>query len=136
MPQKIYSNIYFHVIWRTKNSEPRITGEDKKIIYSLIIERCKQERGLKLLASGGIEDHIHLVLKVPPTIVMSKFIGELKGASSYRLNKMHPESPILWQTGYGLISVSPQDSDRIINYVNNQQQHHANGQIYKDFEIS
>jgi REP element-mobilizing transposase RayT len=79
---------------------------------------------------------VHLAIKVPATLMISKWIGELKGATSYNLSKAHPEISFAWQSGYGVSSFSGKDLDAIIRYIQNQELHHLKGSIKDEFELN
>ncbi len=135
MPHKAYSNIYLHITWHTKDNIPILEGEVRNFIYTLIRQICKDDREIVCFEVGGIRDHIHIALKVPPTMTISKWIGELKGSLSYNLNKAHPEIGFAWQTGYGVTSFSQRDLKGIVSYIKNQESHHMNNNMIKELEI-
>ena len=49
------------------------------------------EKGYKIHAMEVVEDHVHLFLEFHPSTSLSEVIQYLKGGSSYRLFKLHPE---------------------------------------------
>ena len=78
-------------------------------------------------AIGRMQDHIHIVVSIPPTIAVTDFVKLIKGSSSHYLNH-HPEGRgdwFMWQRGYGVFTLGSQQCDRAIAYVLNQKQHHA-----------
>ena len=55
---------------------------------------------------GGTETHTHMAVSVPPTLLVSEFVGQLKGASSHEVNEqlgLHGKK-LQWQAGYGVVS--------------------------------
>jgi REP-associated tyrosine transposase len=77
-------------------------------------------------AVGRIEDHVHCVASIPPTLTISEWIGQLKGGSSFYINHEVVNRKLLdWQTGYGVVSFGTRDLQWVINYVKNQKEHHA-----------
>ncbi len=71
-------------------------------------------------------DHIHLFVTLPPTISPAAFIGQVKGATAYAYNKnSNGGAPLIWQEGYGVITVRKGEADKIVRYVENQQEIHA-----------
>ncbi|MCF7793855.1 MAG: IS200/IS605 family transposase [Candidatus Cloacimonetes bacterium] len=84
---------------------------------------------------GGTEDHIHILIYVPPKIAVSKAVGLLKGSSSYFINqKLKGEDVLYWQRGYGVTTVCKENFDRICNYIKRQKEHHKNNDIWEEFE--
>jgi len=79
-----------------------------------------------LLASGGIEDHVHLLVKFHPHFSIASTIQLLKANSSKWINKnKKTKSQFQWQSGYGAFSVSQSMAEMVKNYIANQRDHHA-----------
>jgi len=74
---------------------------------------------------NGVEDHIHLLVDLHPTVSVSHFIQDLKVVSSLWL-KSHPDFPLFrgWCRKYAAISCAQKDKYIITNYIKNQRVHH------------
>jgi putative transposase len=57
----------------------------------LILKNICVEQGYKIHAMEIVEDHVHLFLEFHPSMSLSKVVQYLKGGSSYRMFKLHPE---------------------------------------------
>jgi putative transposase len=66
---------------------------------------------------------------MPPTILVSDFIGQLKGSSSHDVNQKLGQKVVEWQTGYGVVSFGTRDLEWVKDYVRNQRQRHERGKI-------
>ena len=85
-----------------------------------------------LLKAGGIEDHVHLLLRIHPEFAISKTVQLLKANSSKWINdNRKTSSPFQWQRGYGAFSVSQSMADTVRNYIAGQRKHHAR-RTYQD----
>ena len=93
------------------------------MLYAFLIKKSS-EFGAYVYAINGIEDHIHIIASIPPSVSISRFVKGLKGASSRKINTM-VEGEFLWQRGYGVISLGEKQKSTAIEYVNNQKSHHA-----------
>jgi putative transposase len=80
-------------------------------------------------AIGGISDHIHIAISIPPKLSVATLIGRLKGASSHHINKTYTDGSFLWQTEYGVFSFSEKALPSIARYINNQKKHHADNTL-------
>jgi putative transposase len=87
-----------------------------------------------LFGLGGIEDHIHFAEKIPPSLQIAAWAGELKGASSYNVNQSLNSEAFAWQEGYGVVSFREKELKMILEYIENQPAHHASGRIYPSLE--
>jgi putative transposase len=136
MAHNYYNEINLHVNWHTKDSLPLLTPMVEPLLYRYLKQRLVNEKGVFIHEIGGIETHIHLVVSVPPTIVLSEWIGQLKGASAHEINQQIGlrDRPLQWQTGYGVVSFGSGDLDWVKAYVRDQRQHHAEGKTYDRLE--
>src|SRR5262245_51944727 len=106
MSRNYYAEINLHVVWHTKNSEPLLTPDLERVARQSIRDRLFKTTGVIFHEIGGTEDHLHLAISIPPTLLISKFIGELKGGSSHDVNLFQAHLPgrFAWQEGYGVLS--------------------------------
>ena len=81
-----------------------------------------QSHGLMAVEIGGIENHVHLLLHLPPALALSKAVLLIKSNSSKWMNEMHKK--FAWQDGYGAFNVSASSVESVVRYVRNQKQHH------------
>ena len=126
--------LYYHLVWATKERLPLIQPSWEGDLHRYIIGKAD---GLGCIVHGvnGTEDHIHLVVSIPPTLAISEFVKKIKGSSSnYRNKTMAADDLFQWQAGYGVFSLGKRQLETAIAYVENQKQHHANNQIWTALE--
>ncbi len=128
-----YTRLRYHIVTATKRREPSITEEISPILYGALHAKA-EERGAKILKLGGVEDHIHIVAAIPPTISLATFVREIKTASSRAIHKEYPSTAFAWQPGYGAFTLNPLDLTAILKYVANQAEHHAQSSIWPPYE--
>jgi len=94
-------------------------------LYKYIRSYALQSSGLVFHDVGGTETHVHIAVTVPPTLLISDWIGKLKGASSHHVNHKLANRRLLdWQTGYGVASFGTKDLEWVVNYIRNQKENH------------
>jgi putative transposase len=93
-----------------------------------------RENKIKLLAAGGVSDHVHLLISMPSTISISKAMQFIKGGSSKWIHETFDEHRLFeWQEGYGAFSIGIGDVERTINYIKNQAEHHGKMDFKAEF---
>ena len=113
-----------HYVFSTKNHHRWLTPDIRNRLLPYFGGICK-EHGCKLIKGGGIEDHIHLLVSLSPTITISKAIQYLKGGSSRWIHETFKEmKDFAWQEGYGAFTISRSQLDQTIQYISNQEEHH------------
>ncbi|HEX6037114.1 IS200/IS605 family transposase [Longimicrobium sp.] len=126
------TRLYVHLIWATWDRAPLITPDIRDRIYPMM-QRHASEMGAEVIAMGGIEDHVHVLTRYPPTLAISDLVGRMKGASSYLAAQVMGK-PFKWQGAYGAFTLSASGLARAREYVLNQEAHHKNGTTYRALE--
>ena len=129
MSRNYYAEINLHVTWHTKESAPLLVSKIETIVHQYLRGRCIDTPGVYIHEIGGIETHVHLCLSIAPTITISEFIGQLKGASSHDVNQKLAHKAVEWQAGYGVVSFGTRDLEWVKEYVRNQRNRHAHGKV-------
>ena len=112
-----YSCIY-HLIWITKYRKKVLTGDIGLRLRDIIRQICNQEK-VEILKGAIGEDHVHILLSIPPYIAVSRIVQHMKGESSRKLQmefpilKRHFWGQHLWQIGY-FVSTTGSVTEKII----------------------
>ena len=96
-------------------------------LYHYLTHKILETPGARLHALGGIETHIHIAASLQPNILVSDWIGKLKGSSSYYINHEIQANGLEWQRRYGIVTFGTKDLKWVVDYVNNQKEHHRYG---------
>jgi REP element-mobilizing transposase RayT len=118
------SKVYVHITFSTKNREYLIDDNIKNSLFEYLGGICK---GLDCnpLKVGGCHDHIHVICMLSRKIAQMTLLEELKKQSSKWIKTKGPTySDFYWQSGYGIFSVNPTETDIVVNYIMNQDEHH------------
>ena len=112
-------------------SEPAEIDDVEPLAHRYVKQKIINTEGVFVREIGGTETHMHVAVTVPPTLLISDFIGQLKGASSHEVNKQLGlrDKTLQWQTGYGVVSFGTGRLDWVKAYIRNQRAHHARGAI-------
>ena len=129
-----FSEIYLHVNWHCSNDDPMIRPEIRDRLYEIIEEYCRKVKGIHFEKLGGTQNHVHLVFQMEPFVLLSDFIGKVKGASAHEVNKEVGPETIKWQRGYGVVSFSKKHLPGVLSYVEDQEKHHETGTTKKALE--
>jgi putative transposase len=133
--RNVYSEINLHFTWHTKSNMPVLIEMIENRLHQYIKHRVLETRGVLFHEIGGTDDHVHLVVSLPSTVLISDWIGKLKGASSYYINHEIANRKVLeWQDGYGVVSFGTKDLEWVVKYVRNQREHHKQGNTFKRME--
>lgn len=132
MPQSL-SKVLIHIILSTKDREPFLDSDVRPRMHAYLATMCR-DLGGELVRIGGVADHVHIVTTLPRTLSQAEIIGQRKKASSKWITKVHTHyRPFFWQRGYGAFSVSPSQLDAVLQYVDDQQEHHRTRTFQEEY---
>jgi putative transposase len=116
----------YHIVWVPKYRLRILKGEIKELVERDIRMLCEW-RGCEIIELNIQEDHIHLLVSVPPKMSISNLLGLLKGKIAIKLFKSYPQlkkKPYwgnhFWARGY-FVSTVGLDEEMIKKYVKYQE---------------
>ena len=122
--KQTYTAVWIHVVWATKYRDALITKELKYKLYDYIRNVCK-EKQYHLDFINGVENHVHFLFNLNPVHSISEMVKTIKGKSwSWSKEQKITDKYLTWQDGYSAFSVSPQNVQKVRNYIKNQEEHH------------
>ena len=119
-----YANLMIHYIFSTKNRNPLLAESFRDQVFRYMAGICKDE-DMHPIAIGGMANHAHALVGLPPRISVSRGIQLIKGLSSKWVNnRFITDRSFAWQSGYRAFSVGVSQREATNRYIHNQEQHH------------
>lgn len=126
-----FTQIYIQIVFAVRNREALIQPEWEEKLFKYITG-IVQKKDQKMLAINGTKDHIHFFIGMKPTCCLSDLVREVKKSSiSFIKENKYIKSAFYWQEGFGAFSYSHSQLSKVIQYINNQKQHHQT-KTFKD----
>lgn len=120
-----YTQIIYQIVFSTKNRERTLAKENRDDLYKYIWGLLKN-KNCHLYRVGGVEDHIHILTHLHPSVALSSLVKDIKMASSVFIKENNVFNNFNgWQEGYGAFTYSVKEKDTLIEYIKNQEQHHG-----------
>ena len=119
-----YTQITYQIVFCTKYRKKVLTSPNRKALFKFIWGVLKNKK-CKLYRINGVEDHIHILTHLHPSVSLSDLVKDIKISSSIYIkeNNLFPDFKC-WQPGYGAFTYGLKDRGRLIEYVKNQEEHH------------
>ena len=123
----VFHQLYYHFAWATHSREPLIDRAWRPQLLEIINAEVKTRGGFPI-RHNAMPDHAHLLCRLPPTVLLADFIGQLKGATSFRVNKeIRPKFKLHWQEGYGVLTLRKDEIEKGAR--DRQEEHHRRGKL-------
>ena len=130
-------DLKYHIIWCTKYRYRILTQEVANRVRELIREICRANY-VDIMSGSMSPDHVHLLVSIPPSLSVSKFMQYVKGKSSRKIMiefehiRKRYWGHHVWGRGYFAVTVGNLNERQVQEYIENQDLHH----VQDNFEIS
>ena len=114
----------YHVVFAPKFRRKEIYGKIQTDIGKILRQLC-DHKGVEIMEANACEDHIHMLLKIPPKMSVSSFMGFLKGKSPLMIFERHANLKYrygnrhFWCKGY-YVSTVGRNKEAIKKYIQEQ----------------
>lgn len=129
-----YTQILYHLVFATKNRERTLSAARREDLFRYIWGIVKN-KGCHLYRIGGVDDHVHLLTSLHPTVALADLVKDIKVASAVwiREERVFPEFDH-WQEGYGAFTHPLGDKDRLAEYIKGQVEHHRTVSFLEEYK--
>ena len=116
----------YHIVFAPKYRRKVIYGKIREDICEILSSLCKR-KGVEIIEAEWCPDHIHMFVRIPPSMSVSSFMGYLKGKSVIMIFERHANLKYrygnrhFWCRGYYVDTVG-KNAKKIEEYIRNQLQ--------------
>ena len=120
-----FTQLLYHIVFSTKDRNPVMISPNREELFKYIWGILKNKNCV-LYRINGVEDHVHILTHIHQSLAVADVIKDIKVASSIMIKEMGLFPGFMgWQVGYGCFTVSERGKEAVINYIKNQDAHHA-----------
>ena len=134
-------NCKYHIVFIPKYRRKEIYGKLRSDIGQIIRQLCSY-KDVEIMEAHAMPDHIHMLVRIPPKIAVSNFMGYLKGESSLMIFERHANLKYkygnrnFWAKGF-FVSTVGLDTKKVQEYIRDQEkedmmQDNLSNKEYKD----
>jgi REP element-mobilizing transposase RayT len=118
------ANVILHIVFSTKLRERSISDAVRVRLHAYLAE-VGRDMGCQVYRVGGTADHVHLAIGFSRTCAIADFVKKMKHTSSSWMKEQGREFyDFSWQAGYGVFSISVSHLEKLVAYIENQEEHH------------
>ena len=118
-------NCLYHIVFIPKYRRNAIYGKLRRDI-GIIIRRLCEYKEVEIIEAHAMPNHKHMLVKIPPKISVSQFMGYLKGKSALMIFENHANlkykygQRTFWARGY-YVSTVGLNKNTIKKYIREQE---------------
>ena len=126
--------LYVHVIWTVRGREALLTRPVRRVLLAHM-QKEGVERGLKVVAAGAVEDHLHCLLQLMPSQNLVQVVKSLRTLTADWLNETQLIGVgFAWEEEYFAYSVSPSGVGPVVDFIGKQEEYHQTKTLDHELE--
>ena len=127
-----FTRLTYHIVFATKYRKPSIKENLQERLYEYTGGILRAKKG-HLIEIGGVEDHVHILAGLSPSLAVSDVVRDVKANSSKWMREEGHVDSFEWQKGYGAFTVSYDRVEAIRKYIQNQKEHHKTKTFQEEY---
>ena len=117
--------LLYQIVFATKRRQPCMIKETRQQVFKYMTGILKNKNCNPFIING-VEDHVHILTHIHQSVPLARLVAEIKKSSHHFIDHqgLFPGFKN-WQDGYGAFTYSKDAFQNLINYIENQELHHA-----------
>ena len=121
----------YHLVFVPKYRKKVLYGKIRKFLGP-VFHQLASQRGSTILEGHMVQDHVHMLIKIPPKYSIAEVVGYMKGKSAIAVarqfggRKRNFNGEKFWARGYAVSTVGFEEV-QIRDYIRNQEQLDSQG---------
>src|SRR5258708_17143048 len=129
--------LFVHVIWSVRRREPLLSKPVRRVLFAHL-QKEGEEKGLRIVAMGGVEDHVHCLLQLLPSQNLLQMLRTIRTSAAAWINDskfLTLSGEFEWDEEYWAASVSPSGVKQVVEYIGKQEEYHKTKTLESELEI-
>lgn len=128
-----YTAIAYHIVFSTKDRASVLHSGRRPDLFRYITGIVRNREG-HLYRINGVEDHIHILTSIHPTVILAMLVKDMKTGSARWIKENHVFKGFShWQEGYGAFTCCRHHIDTLIEYIKKQEEHHRKTSFEQEY---
>ena len=127
--------LFVHVIWSVRRREALLSKPVRRVLFAHL-QKEGEEKGIRIVAAGGVEDHVHCLLQLMPSQNLLQVLKQIRTAMAEWLNETRLLTTVVeWEVDYYAYSVSPSGVQQVVDFIDKQEEYHKTRTLDNELEI-
>ncbi|MBS1665033.1 MAG: transposase [Bacteroidetes bacterium] len=129
--------LFVHVIMPVRRREALLSKPVRRVLFAHL-QKEGEEKGLRIVAMDGVEDHVHCLLQLLPSQNLLQVLRTIRGSAAAWINEsklITLTSEFDWEEEFWAASVSPSGVKQVVEYIGKQEEHHKTKTLDSELEI-
>ncbi|NML23234.1 IS200/IS605 family transposase [Pseudoflavitalea sp. G-6-1-2] len=127
--------LFVHVIVTVRERKALLKKPIRTVLFAHL-QKDGSERGIRLTAVNGVDDHIHLLVQLHPAQNLLQVIKSLKSESANWINNSNfLAEPFEWEEAFAAYTVSPSGVKQVADFIGRQEEYHQSKSLESELEV-
>ncbi len=128
-----YTQILYQVVFTTKHRAPTLSKPGRERLFNYIVG-VLEKKNCHTYSVNGVEDHIHLVFSLHPSVSLSALVKDIKMSTTAFIKEQGLFADFSgWQVGYSAFTYAFEALNNLVRYVRNQEEHHRRQSFINEY---
>jgi len=128
-----YTQILYQLVFCTRSRKPVLIKENRDELF-MYISGLLRNKKCHLYIINGVEDHIHIVTHLHPSVALSDLMKDIKLSTTQLIKEKNLFPGFAgWMDGFGAFTYSWRHKENVIKYVANQEAHHSKESLQEEY---
>ena len=130
-----FQRLRYMLVLKIRDGAPLLRGEVERVVHRRLEDRLRHH-GAHVRLVGGDEDHVHVALDIPGSVVPHELVCKAKAETTGWVRRRFPHLGFGWEPGYAMSTLqgSGPFDQKILDYIANQRRHHAEDDLIPHLE--
>ncbi len=130
-----YSKCWLHLVGSTLNKDKLLPEKETRKKISCYLYEYAKSKNIYMKINYVNSEHVHALIDLPTSMSVEDTMHLLKGSSSHWINQNNLlKTKFSWGRGYGAFTVSESVLDKVVHYIENQEEHHKKKTFTEEYE--
>ena len=130
-----YSKCWIHMIWGTLDREKIIGDKETQRKLANYFYDYSRKKNIFMKCNYVNSDHVHALIDIPTSSSLEEVFKLFKGSSSHWITENNLiDRKFSWGRGYGAFSVSESNVEKVIKYIEGQEEHHRKKSFTEEYK--
>lgn len=135
MGSNTVAKCWLHIIISSYEEEKLFSNKEVSLKLRNFIFHFGEMNDIKIKSCSPVGEHLHMLVDLPLHYSIDQLVNMIRIAAADWLNEQNFfEKVFQWENGYGAFSVSPSNIQKVVEYINDQEDHHRTESFEEEYQ--
>jgi REP element-mobilizing transposase RayT len=135
MGSNTVAKCWLHIIISTHEEEKLFSHKEVAVKLRNFLFHFGEMNDIKIKSCSAVGEHLHMLVDLQLHYSIDELVTKIRNAAAAWLNEQNFfEKDFSWEKSYGAFSVSPSNIQKVVEYINDQEDHHRTESFEEEYQ--